>query len=272
MNLDNVILVASGQPGPILAIFAGVHGNERAGVYALQQLATELKLTKGKVYLVLANPPAIEADVRMLGKNLNRCFFEGNIGNTPEDMRACELMQLLDGCDALLDLHMFYDDNGEPFVICEDNAVELAQIFDVNIISTNWTQVEPGGTDGYMFTKDKIGICVECGPHRKSHEYTEFAKNSVYQFLTYFDMVDTPVEYSRLPKRIIRAEQAVHKSSESFVLEPGFINFEKLAEGQLIAMDGNTRLTAKAGDCIIFPHYGARLNEECYILGHAIAD
>lgn len=264
---EKIIQIKSNKPGPTLAIFAGVHGNETAGVFALQELLPKLTLTKGSLFIAFANPPAIEADVRMITKNLNRCFLKENDGTDYEDARARELMKVLDGCDALLDLHMFYDEDGLPFVICEPSALELAKIFDVDIISTNWTEVEPGGTDGYMFTNGKIGICVECGPIAKATEYTEFAKRTIYQFLSYFDMTDKkPTDSSKL-KRIIRADKAVYKTSADFHLLPNFKNFERLNEGQTIAREHDQTFTAKAGDCIIFPHYSARVGEEAYILG-----
>ncbi len=267
MNSKDSTYIESGKPGPTVAIFAGVHGNERAGVYALHELLPTLKIMRGRLLIVFANPPAIAANVRMLGKNLNRCFYKNNTGTSPEDIRARELMKLLDECDALLDLHMFYDDDGEPFVICEENALQLARIFDVPIISTNWTAVEPGGTDSYMFEAGKLGICLECGPLSKSREYTDFAKKAVYQFLKFFDMTSQPVNYSSAPKRIIRAQKAVPKKSDAFTLCAGFKNFQRLLPGQIIATEHAEQFTAKTGECIIFPHYNARIGEEAYIIG-----
>jgi succinylglutamate desuccinylase len=267
---DQIITIDSGQPGPTLAIIAGVHGNERAGVYALQQLLPNLTITRGKVYAAFANPPAIEANVRFITKNLNRCFLPDNQGNDYEDQRARELMSMLDKCDALLDLHMFYDDDGVPFAICEDNVLELAQKLDVDIISTNWTEVEPGGTDGYMFEAGKLGLCVECGPISKAEAYTPLTVKTVHQFLKYFDMTNEPVEYSATPKRLIRAQKAIHKSSDNFVLAPGLHNFDRLEPGQVIATEGDQQFTATANQCIIFPHYNAKLGEEAYIIGEEL--
>ncbi|HSX33599.1 MAG TPA: succinylglutamate desuccinylase/aspartoacylase family protein [Candidatus Saccharimonadales bacterium] len=267
MISEKIFEIHGPKPGPTLAIFAGVHGNELAGVLALQELLPQLRLTKGTVYAAYANPPAIAAKVRMINKNLNRCFIAGNEGTTPEDVRARELMAVLDKSDALLDLHMFYDAHGQPFVICEDEAVGLAQTFDVDIISTNWTRTEPGGSDGYMHLAGKIGICVECGPISQAEVYKEFAKRTVYQFLQHFGMTDEPVALSTRSKRIVRAQRAVYKTSADFVLGDGFRNFDALDPGQIIARDGNKTYTAEAGDCIIFPHYGARIGEEAYIIG-----
>lgn len=264
---SEIITIDSGVDGPHVAIFAGVHGNELAGVYALQNILPTLAITKGKASVVYANPPAIKENVRMQTKNLNRCFYKGNDGDTYEDERARELMALLDTCDALLDLHMFYDEDGAPFVICEQNGVEIAEKMDVEIISTGWTAAEPGATDGYMNEQGKIGICVECGPISKGSEYTEFAENTVYQFLQHFEMIQPCRDDSTIPKKYVMAKKSVHKASETFVLADGYNNFQDLAAGEVIATDGQKNYTAGENECIIFPHYGARVGEEAYIIG-----
>lgn len=270
MNVtDEIIMIDSGKPGPAVALLAGVHGNERAGVYALQKLLPLLTPTRGTVYAAFANPPAIAANVRMLGKNLNRCFYAGNDGVDPEDIRARELMTMLDACDALLDLHMFYDD-GTPFVICEENGIPIARNFDVPIISTNWDETEPGASDSYMNNTGKVGICIECGPLAKSREMTEFAERTVLQFLKYFDMVSRDVLFATNEKKIVRVYKAVHKTSERFVLEPGLKNFQTVGDGQFLASDDKQKYYASVGDKIIFPHYGARVGEEAYILGKVV--
>ncbi len=267
MFTSEIIEITSGKPGPTLAIFAGVHGNETAGVLALEEVIPELKLAKGKIFLAYANPPALAKNVRMINKNLNRCFYKGNNGNTPEDVRARELMNVLDKCDALLDIHMFYDDDGSPFVICEENAIKVAEIFDVDVISTNWTETEPGGADGYMFENGKIGICLECGPISKAAEYKNFAKVSIYQYLSYYGLINNSVGYSLKKKRIIKSIKAVIKDTELFSLLPGFTNFQKLNAGELIAKNKDIYFIAKKNECIIFPHYNARVGEEAYIIG-----
>lgn len=264
---SDIICIDSKRNGPTLAIFAGVHGNETAGILALQELIPGLQVNRGKLLIAFANPPAIKSNVRMINKNLNRCFFKDNNGSDPEDVRARELMKVLDISDALLDIHMFYDDDGVPFAICEENAFDIANKFDVDIISTNWSNVEPGGTDGYMFMQGKPGICVECGPISKAKEYKDFAIRTIQQFLKYYEMISDDMPYSVNPKRIIKADNAVFKSSESFTLIKGFHNFDRLQAGVLIATDGDVQHTAQEGQCIIFPHYNARIDEEAYIIG-----
>lgn len=265
---DEIITITGPDPGPTVAIFAGVHGNERAGIYALQELIPKLKLTKGTLCLAFANPPAIEANVRFINKNLNRRFFAGNDGKGYEDTRARELMTILDKCDALLDLHMFYSDgNVEPFAICEEPSIKVAGAFDLPLIATNFTNVEKGGSDGYMFLRGKVGICVECGPISQSSELKDYAIKTVYQFLQYYNMIQPQTALSDKPKKILKALYAVKKDTETIALEPGFKNFDSLTEGQLIATDGQKQYVAKKNECILFPHYSARVGEELYIIG-----
>lgn len=66
------------QPGPTALIQAGIHGDEIAGVHALQELLEEeIRPTHGRLIMVpVMNPPAYRARQRMSpgGLDLNRCF------------------------------------------------------------------------------------------------------------------------------------------------------------------------------------------------------
>lgn len=264
---SDIITLRGNQPGPTVAVFAGVHGNETAGVYALQETIPTLKLKRGSVVFVFANPPAIKDNVRMHAKNLNRLFIEGIEGDSYEVKRARELMAILDNCDALLDLHMFQDPAGKPFAICEENSFAIAKTFDVEIISNNWTAVEPGGSEGYMYTKGKFGICVECGPIEKAAEYKDFAVTTIYQFLQYFDILQANVAISTRPKRIITAIRGFVKDTDELKLADGLHNFDRLEAGRVIATDGERTFQANEGECIIFPRYYATVGQELYIIG-----
>lgn len=264
---DQIFTIDSGKAGPTVMVIAGVHGNERAGVYALQELVPRLELTRGKLFVAFGNPAAINANVRMLTKNLNRCFYAGNNGTDPEDKRARQLMKYMDKAEALLDLHMFYDDDGVPFVICEETCLDMAKFFDVEIISTNWAETEPGGSDDYMYKQGKVGICVECGPISRSKEYTGFAIKTTLQFLKYYGMVKVDIKLSSKTKKIIKTYKTVYRTNQDYRLTPGLKNFQELPEGKLILRDGDKEYFAEAGDCVIFPHYKARIGEEAYVLG-----
>lgn len=71
------VLEAS-EPGPTLLFQAGIHGDEVAGVHALQELLEEnIRPTRGRLILIpVMNPPAYRARQRCApgGLDLNRCF------------------------------------------------------------------------------------------------------------------------------------------------------------------------------------------------------
>lgn len=66
------------RAGPTAIIQAGIHGDEIAGVHALQELLEEeLRPTHGRLVVIpVMNPPAYRARQRMApgGLDLNRCF------------------------------------------------------------------------------------------------------------------------------------------------------------------------------------------------------
>ncbi len=66
------------QPGPTALIQAGIHGDEIAGVHALQELLeAELRPTRGRLLICpIMNPRAYRARLRAApeGLDLNRCF------------------------------------------------------------------------------------------------------------------------------------------------------------------------------------------------------
>lgn len=269
---EGVIKYSAPKPGPTLAIFAGVHGNERAGILALEELISSLQIKAGVLYAVFANPPAIKENARFITKNINRCFQSDNQGTEYEDKRARELMIILDKCDALLDLHAFDNTDGEPFIICEDESLQVASIFDPDIISTGWNKAEPGSADGYMFENGKIGICLENGQIKQSEKYKELAVKSSLQFLKYFGMIDSDVEFSKNKKLHLKVKYAVIKTSEKFKMEKGFKNFQKLQEGQLLAIDDNSEYLAKDDEYIIFPKPDAPLGHEVFLIAASDGD
>jgi succinylglutamate desuccinylase len=176
-------------------------------------------------------------------------------------------MKLLDDCDAMLDLHAYNEPEGDPFVMTETVGLEVADIFDVSIISTNWANEEPGTTDAYMCLRSKVGLCLECGPITKAAQYCSFAEKSILQFLSYYGMLEHSVPASRKLKRIIQATDSLVRTSEAFWLDPNLQSFQKLHPGQKFATHGKTEYKATKGDYIIFPRPNAPLGSEAFILG-----
>jgi succinylglutamate desuccinylase len=268
---QGVILKKSQNPGKTVAIFGGVHGNERIGVEAVRWAVQNIELTRGALFLVEANPPAIEANKRAIAKNLNRCFLSGNAGEMYEDQRARELMTILDQCDALLDIHASNNPRATPFVICEDESFPLARTLDFPIVSTGWDAVEPGATDGYMLRAGKIGICVECGFVGDAEHNLPRAQDTIHRFLAHYGLVDEVVPEQHVKQRLIRVYEVAHKKHANTSFTKHFADFEPLVAGEVFAQDGDIEYVGKANDCIIFPHADQPIGAEIFVLGTDMA-
>lgn len=263
----DVITIRGPKAGKTVAIFAGVHGNERAGIRAVQELGKTLTITSGVAHLVLANPRAIAKGVRYCDKNLNRCFLKDNSGQTYEDELARTLMPLLDESDALLDLHSYSGPEDQPFLIGEANCFELASYLNFPIISNGWSTNEPGSTDGYMYTQGKIGLCAECGSNFRSEEYVSLALQTVEAFLWFFGLTARPTNPERFPQRLVTVLRAEHKHTAGFAFTKEYTNFEELPEGEIFAVDGPTEYRAGPKECIIFPRPNAAIGDEAFLIG-----
>lgn len=267
MIKKDIIKKTGAKPGKKLAIFAGVHGNEKAGVFAMEKLIKNLEIENGEVYFVYANPKAIEKDVRYTEKNLNRCFLKDSGGGSYEEKRAKELMPILDECDALLDLHASNNKEATPFIICGEDCKEIASIFDFGIVSFGWDGIEAGATDGYMYNQGKPGLCLECGSVYQSEENADLAYNSSLQFLNYFGAISKQVEYSKKSQKIVKVYKAAKKKSENFSFVKDFADFEELPAGEVFAQDEETEYIAGEGECIIFPNSNKKIGDEVFVLG-----
>ena len=264
--MNNYFIKKGKKPGKTVAVFGGVHGNEQVGVKMLDELRESLDVIAGEVYLVYANPQAIEKKVRCIDGNLNRCMMRDLEGENIEKNRALELMNILDKCDALLDLHSFTDPNGEAFAICEKNSFKIAEKFNVPVISSGWNDIEPGGTDGYMYENNKIGICLECGPHNQD-KTIDVARQAIEVFLSHFGCIKSDIKLKRKSKRYIEACKVIFRRHDNFSFSKEYKNFDKLAAAKVFAKDGDIKYSAEEGDCIILPTPNEPIGGEVCVLG-----
>jgi succinylglutamate desuccinylase len=264
--MESVIKKDSGQKGKTLAVFCGVHGNEKAGVYAINKILHNINITKGIVFFVFANPKAIEINKRFVDKNLNRCFFDNQRGNSYEEKRARDLIKILEISDALLDVHASNSSETVPFVIT-DNGFDVVKDMNFKIIATGFDVLEPGATDGFMKNKGKIGICIECGYSGKSKENIDIAYNSILQFLQYFDAIDHEMPNYNLNQKVLHVDKVQKVTSKNFKLTKTFADFETIEKGFVIAKDETKEYIADKERVILFGSPGKPIGAEAYILG-----
>ena len=116
------ITYCSLRPGPKLIVLGAVHGNERCGTHAIEDImqaidGQELTIARGQVTFVpITNPLAYRNNTRNGERNLNRHFAATDNPQAFEDHVIGWLGPLLLDHDVLLDLHSFAAE-GEPFAL-----------------------------------------------------------------------------------------------------------------------------------------------------------
>lgn len=262
-----MIRLTSKNPGPTVLILGGVHGNEGCGVKAIEEIKT-WKIQKGTVMLEIGNPEAVKRNVRYTEENLNRMFL-------PEDMmteetkqsyeytRAQYLKTLMSQADILIDIHASNTPESIPFVIAEESAKSIISQLPVLISCSGFDTFQPGGTDYYMNSLGKIGICIECG-YTKDDRSTETAINSVKALLVAQGMI--PGNINRSPQKQLRVFQQYYTCTDSFILTKNCEDFEFFPVDTLIGYDGETAVYASQDSYILFARNRKKAGEEAFLL------
>lgn len=165
-----------GPSPPEVAVVGGIHGDEPSGVRAVRRLRdAALEFDRG-VRFVIANPPAVEANVRYLDADLNRSFPGDPAGNREERL-AARLCEAVDGLTTL-SLHSTHS-HPEPFALVDRTqpaAFEVAADLPVPYVVDHHET-----TDG-TFTACNTVVTVEAGCQH-SDEAAEAAHSMARAFL-----------------------------------------------------------------------------------------
>jgi succinylglutamate desuccinylase len=265
---EEIIQLKGKEKGTTSIVLVGVHGDEKCGIEALEKILPTLKIECGTVLFGYGNPRAIEANKRYTEANLNRMFNDKDLAlkekESYEYQRAQFLKNYLNKADALLDIHASSIPNSRAFVICETNAGEIVKFFPINLVVFGFDKVEPGGTDYYMNSNGKIGICLE-GGYIKDPRAAKIVEESIFAFLKARGHINnnlTPTKQS-----YIQMFKKYFAKTDKFTLSKPFENFEVVEANQLIGIDGQEEIKAPKRSQILFAHNGTKIGDEVFLLG-----
>jgi len=265
---EEIRQVVGRTTGPISIILAGVHGNEKCGVKAMQKIMSGVEIERGMVYWGYGNLQAIQQNTRFSEVNLNRMFIEKIVKEADktsyEYRRAQTLKSYLNKSDVLLDLHASSIVSSKAFAICEANASDIVKFLPVDLVVSGFDEVEPGSTDGYMNSIGKIGICLECG-YLSDEKSDKIAEESIMAFLKARGHISGDV--SAQNQSHICMYDIRYSGTDNFRLSKPFGNFEKIEAGQLIGIDGQQEIRAPKAGCILFAHNADKIGDEIFLLG-----
>ncbi|MEM9888644.1 MAG: succinylglutamate desuccinylase/aspartoacylase family protein [Bacteroidota bacterium] len=283
------------EKGPLFIVIGAMHGNELAGVKAVQavlkMLEEEAEKNQDFVFIgqfigFCGNLQAMKAGQRFIEKDLNRQWRSNNVNRikskSRESLRAedLELRELLDGIVrevesyqptqlVFLDLHTTSAKGGIFSIVTDElKSLQIAVQLHAPVI-TGMMQGLKGTTLHYfthqLFNIPTTGLAFESGQHGESDSISR-AISAIISCMRSIGCVDAFVveerhdniliEHSRyLPK--VTELCYVHKiaPSDHFRMLPGYANFQKVEMGEILATDRNGAIKAPIDGYILMPLY-----------------
>ncbi len=272
---------SSDVPGLNLLVLGAIHGNEKCGTKAIQNIIREIEsghliVSKGSVtFLPISNPKAYVENKRFIDENLNRVFYAGHLGNTYEGALAKEVMEEIKRCDYILDLHSYTSGSG-PFVF-QDSLNELTHDFisalKISPVFVGWEDMYEGAggsytTLSYAHQIGKNGATVECAQHNDP-EGVQVAYHTIKNALSFLGIINSPPANCSQPLQKIKMISCFLKSDGNFSRD--WKNLDPVQEGEVIALlkDGEN-IVSPCDGFIILPDSNAKIGEEWFYVGRHI--
>jgi len=287
-----------GRPGPTLLVLAGIHGNEPAGVLAVQRVLgalQELELPiAGRIVALAGNLGALSARRRFLDRDLNRGWGASTIASmrtreapAAEDREQQELLARFEdvlrtasGPVGFVDLHTSSAD-GPPFLCLADTIDNrnLGLAARVPIILGIEETID-GASLEWFADRGIVAMAVEGG----RHEYPGTVGNHeavLWLVLEHLGIlqpgqVDTAPHRAHLltasagvPPIVEIAERHAITAADQFAMEPGFVNFQPVHKGRLLARDRNGEIRAPYACRVLLPLYQA-LGDDGFFLARPV--
>jgi succinylglutamate desuccinylase len=274
--------------GPTLVALAGIHGNETAGVRAAERVLAWLERERpplyGEIVFLAGNLPALQRNSRFIDLDLNRQWTpdklaavvaaEQRADEPVEHGQQRELLATLRGVVEsahgqlyFVDLHSSSAD-GPPFVTIGDTLRnrQFAQELPLPLILGLEEQVD-GALLELLNNRGFITMGVEAGLHDAPasidrHEAVLWLTIVAAGILREEHAPDlAPLrellrEASRgVPPVIEVHHRHVISNGDEFRMQPGYLNFQRVNEGELLAHDRQGPIHSPADGLILLPLY-----------------
>ncbi len=288
--------------GPTVVVTGGIHGNEPAGVTAIERLLDKLTSRGlpfgGELIGIVGNTRALATGRRYLTRDLNRHWTAAEIRASrgrDQELRGdedCERHELLGAMRCALesasrpllfiDLHST-SGSTVPFAAISDvlRSRRIARAAGIPVVMGLEEALE-GSLLGYLTDLGHIGIAIEGGQH-EDPDTPAHHEAAVWQVLAAAGCIDPGVvpdlevlrerlsESTRGRARVIeiRRRHAI-SADDHFVMEPGFRNFDRVRKGQILARDRRGVIRAPEDAVMMLPLYQA-MGEEGFFLAQQIS-
>jgi succinylglutamate desuccinylase len=292
VSIDRVLFEIKGQKnGPTVIFFGGIHGNEPAGIFALETVLSKLdtKNVGGSIYAITGNLKALKEGKRYINKDLNRLWTQKEIDAllqsrslVSEHQEQLEIYNLIheilsknQGPFYFIDLHTT-SSKTLPFITINDAIInrKFSEQFPVPIV-LGIEEYLQGPLLSYINTLGYVSLGFESGQHN--------SKNAISNCIAFINLVlkQTKVvpylDFDKNHKILKTAAQNIDKFFEiaylhrvdnvdNFDILPAFKSFERIKKGELIAKHNNKEITARYSGRIFMPLYQRNGNEGFFLI------
>ncbi len=284
--------------GPLLCFFAGIHGNEPAGVLALERVFIKLQELdlpfRGRLIGLRGNLSALRQQQRYVDVDLNRLWSRVEIDRvrrTPvprlrvEERELLELLSLVEAIreseyspQLFVDLHTT-SAKGGAFSVVSSYASHraLAECLPVPMIF-GLAPALAHTTNKFFEEHGMIGIAFEAGQHDDPisidrHEAAVWMLLAAMGCMNKEDIPEWELHEQLLEEAaggLSHYQEVVYRHSipegEVFRMMPGFDNFQEVSEGQALAYDSIGEIFASSDGRLLMPLYQPQGNDGFFII------
>ena len=293
------------EAGPLVVAIGGIHGNEPAGVRALEQLfemlADEPRINpgfnfKGDFLALRGNLEALAQRKRYIDVDLNRIWRserpQPGRFTTSEDRELHELLAAIETAleEAplseliLLDIHTTTAEGG-IFAVTGDDAPSLSLAAEMSVPVVKGMLSGLQGTTLHYFRGNHFAtdlpvraISFEAGHHNDplSVDLALAATINLLRALgcvrnedvsSYHDqrLRDNSAHLPRLTE-LVYVHKIARDGSDRFRMKAGYVNFQPITGGEVLATDKNGDITAPLSGYILMPLYQAQGDEGFFVV------
>ena len=283
------------KPGPLLIVFGGMHGNEPAGIKAIEMMSKMLDVEpitnpgfeySGSFLGLIGNLKAHQEKKRYINTDLNRSFTKDNlerVNNTEESELKDELLeikQILNIVHAtidelkpekviVLDLHTTSSFGGIFSIVTNnEDSLKIAIELHAPVIKGMLKGIK--GTTLHYFTEENFGIPMvpvtfESGQHNEEMSVNRAIAAITNCMRTIGSVLPNHVEsqhdylLKEHSKDLPKVSKLISKhhiaEGDKFRMLPSYKNFQKIKEGEILAEDIHGDIVASDDGLILMPLY-----------------
>lgn len=285
--------ISGKKPGATIVFFAGIHGNEYAGVNALNNVLEVIntKNISGEIFGVYGNIKALKKNKRFLNSDLNRMWTTNQLNALKkktllqdEELEQKELFHVLSHLLTkrknplyFIDLHTT-SSKTLPFITINDALInrKFSRCFPLPIVLGIEEYLE-GPLLSYLNTLGFVSLGFEAGQHTDPKAISNCEAFIVLALkhagILELDNNNQQKQENILKKscnNIVSVFEVIYKyhieTNEDFKMIKGFESFQDIKKGTLLAASNNTCIYSNYTAKLFMPLYQKSGNDGFFII------